>query len=72
MKLSLVFTCVNALKRASAISIVLTVSENVWRIVSMPLNGLPPFLFQYVDDRDLLLECVNALKRASAISILNR
>ncbi len=38
--------CVNALKRASTISIINSDShEGKHHAVSMPLNGLPPFLF---------------------------
>ena len=62
--------CINALKRASSISTLLRGNkyENS-RCVSMPLNGLHPFLRNKRKQLyGVTVYCINALKRASSIS----
>ena len=63
--------CVNALKRASFISIDEATSDSdSEEDVSMPLNGLLSFLYYHYQCNQRRNNGVNALKRASFISML--
>ena len=60
---------INALKRASSISAEFLSGWSAGHLdVSMPLNGLHPFLHETDHEATVTYECINALKRATSIS----